>query len=94
MRRLGVLCGGLSSGRVLRDRLRWAVPQVLRAMEFGAIIWIAAVAGDDADPAAFALLAAIAFRQYDAAYRFMKGGRTPPRALGLVLGGWDGRLLG
>ena len=38
-----VLCGGLSGARVLRDRLRWAVPQLLRAIEYGAIIWIAAV---------------------------------------------------
>ena len=41
VRGLGVLCGGLSSGRLLRDRLRWAVPQLLRAIEYGAIIWIA-----------------------------------------------------
>jgi hypothetical protein len=88
-----VLCGGLSTSRVLRDRLRWAVPQLLRAIEYGGMIWIAAVASDDADPAAFALLAAIAFRHYDVAYRFAQRGATPPRALGLLLGGWDGRLL-
>jgi hypothetical protein len=88
-----VLCGGLSSARVLRDRLRWAVPQLLRAIEYGGIVWIAAVAGQDAEPAAFALLAAIAFRHYDVAYRFAQRGATPPRALGLLLGGWDGRLL-
>ncbi len=88
-----VLCGGLSSGRLLRDRLRWAVPQLLRAIELGAIIWIASATSDDADPAAFALLAAIAFRHYDVAYRYAQRGTTPPRALGLLLGGWDGRLL-
>ena len=88
-----VLCGGLSSGRLLRDRLRWAVPQLLRAIELGAIIWIASATSDDADPAAFALLLAIAFRHYDVAYRFAQRGTTPPRALGLLLGGWDGRLL-
>jgi hypothetical protein len=88
-----VLCGGLSGARVLRDRLRWAVPQLLRAIEYGAIIWIAAVAGDAADPAAFALLGAIAFRHYDVAYRFAQRSATPPRTLVLLLGGWDGRLL-
>ena len=88
-----VLCGGLSSGRPLRDRLRWAVPQLLRAIELGAIIWIASATSDDADPAAFALLLAIAFRHYDVAYRFAQRGTTPPRRLGLLLGGWDGRLL-
>jgi len=88
-----VLCGGLSSGRPLRDRLRWAVPQLLRAIELGAIIWIASATSDDADPAAFALLLAIAFRHYDVAYRFAQRGTTPPRGLGLLLGGWDGRLL-
>ena len=75
-----VLCGGLSSGRPLRDRLRWAVPQLLRAIELGAIIWIASATSDDADPAAFALLLAIAFRHYDVAYRFAQRGTTPPRA--------------
>ena len=88
-----VLCGGLSGARVLRDRLRWAVPQLLRAIEYGAIIWIASVIGDDADPAAFALLGAIAFRHYDVAYRFAQRSAMPPRTLGLLLGGWDGRLL-
>jgi hypothetical protein len=88
-----VLCGGLSSGRALRDRLRWAAPQLLRALEFGAIIWIASVASADARPAAFALMAAIAFRHYDVAYRFAQRHAVPPRALGLLLGGWDGRLL-
>jgi hypothetical protein len=88
-----VLCGGLSGARVLRDRLRWTVPQLLRAIEYGGIIWIASVASDDADPAAFALLAAIAFRHYDVAYRFAQRHATPPRGLVLLLGGWDGRLL-
>jgi hypothetical protein len=88
-----VLCGGLSSGRLLRDRLRWAVPQMLRAMEMGAIVWIASAASGDVDPAAFALLAVIAFRHYDVSYRFAQRGSTPPRTLGLALGGWDGRLV-
>ena len=88
-----VLCGGLSAGRLLRDRLRWAVPQMLRAIELGAIVWIAAVAGDGADRSAYVLLAAIAFRHYDVAYRFAQRETTPPRMLGLLLGGWDGRLL-
>jgi hypothetical protein len=66
---------------------------MLRAIELGAIVWIAAVAGDGADRSAYALLAAIAFRHYDVAYRFAQRGTTPPRMLGLLLGGWDGRLL-
>ncbi len=88
-----VLCGGLSGARELRDRLRWAVPQLLRAIEYGGIIWIASATGDAADPAAFALLGAIAFRHYDVAYRFAQRTAVPPRTLVLLLGGWDGRLL-
>ena len=48
--------GGVSSGRPLRDRLRWAVPPALRVAEYAGILWVAALAGGTAVPAAFALL--------------------------------------
>ena len=86
-----VLLAGLSSGRPLRDRLRWAVPPALRAAEYGGLLWIGAVAG--AVPAAFALLCAITFRHYDIVYRLRVRGELPPRWLNRAAGGWDGRLL-
>jgi phosphatidylglycerophosphate synthase len=86
-----VLLAGVSSGRLMRDRLRWAVPPLLRAAEYGGLLWIGALAG--AVPAAFALLSAVTFRHYDVVYRLRNRGETPPRLLNRVAGGWDGRLL-
>jgi hypothetical protein len=88
-----VLLGGLSSGRPQRDRLRWIVPPALRVAEYGGLLWIAAAAGADAVPGAFALLCAITFRHYDIVYRLRHRGVTPPLWLNRAAGGWDGRLL-
>jgi hypothetical protein len=88
-----VLLGGASSGRPLRDRLRWTVPPALRVAEYGGLLWVAAVAGGSAVPAAFALLCAITYRHYDTVYRLRQRGETTPRWLDQAAGGWDGRLL-
>jgi hypothetical protein len=89
-----VLCAGVSSARPHADSLRWLVPPLLRLIESASLIWIAAAAGPSSAPAAFALLAAVAFRQYDLVYRLRYRGVTAPRWVGDVGGGWDGRLLG
>ena len=86
-----VLLGGLSSGRPHRDRLRWAVPALVRAAEYSTLIWIAALA--DASGAALALLCALAYRHYDLVYRLRHQGVTPPDWVGNVAGGWDGRVI-
>jgi hypothetical protein len=86
-----VLLAGIACGRPLRDRMRWVVPPALRAAEYGALLWIGAVAG--ALPAAFALLCAITFRHYDIVYRLRQRGEIPPRWLNRAAGGWDGRVL-
>jgi hypothetical protein len=88
-----IVVAGISSGRPLRDWLRWVVPPALRVAEYGGLLWIAAVAGADAVPAAFALLCAITFRHYDVVYRLRQRGVAPPRWLHRAAGGWDGRLL-
>jgi hypothetical protein len=88
-----VLTAGASSSRGLHGRLRWVFPPLLRAIEYGALLWIAAVAGAAAYPAVYALLCAIAFRHYDFAYRFARRGTAPPRWLSTIGGGWDGRLI-
>jgi phosphatidylglycerophosphate synthase len=88
-----VAAGGVSAGRPLRDRLRWAVPPALRVAEYAGILWVAAIAGGTAVPAAFVLLLAITFRHYDVVYRLRHRGVTAPRWLNRAAGGWDGRLL-
>jgi hypothetical protein len=88
-----VLAGSAASGLPLTDRLRWAVPPVIRAIEYAGLLWIAAVAGGDAPAVAFALLCAIAYHHYDAVYGSRHRGRRPSRAIQYLGGGWDGRLL-
>jgi hypothetical protein len=88
-----VVMGGLSSGRPLRDRLRWAVTPTLRIVEYGGLVWVAALAGPAAMPAAFALLCAITFRHYDSFYRSRQRGDAPPGWIALAAGGWEGRLI-
>jgi hypothetical protein len=89
-----VLTGGISSGRPHTDRLRWAVPAVLRSVEYGTVLWLGALAGGSGPPAAFALLAVMTFRHYDLVYRLRYQGAPPPRWIGDLAGGWDGRLIG
>jgi hypothetical protein len=88
-----VLLGGISAGRPHSDRFAWTVPGFLRLGEYGGLIWIAANAGASTQPAAFALIAALAFRHYDLVYRPRFQGQGPPEWLGLAAGGWDGRLI-
>lgn len=78
-----VVLGGLSRGGPLeRDRFNWAVPALLRAAEYAALVWLAPAA-------ALALLVPLAFRHYDIVYR-LRYQRAAPREWG---GGWDGRLV-
>ena len=66
---------------------------MLRVLELGGILGVALISEDAAGPATFALLAAIALRHYDIAYRAAQPGVELLRAPQLLLGGWDGRLL-
>jgi phosphatidylglycerophosphate synthase len=88
-----IAVGGVSAGRPLRDRMRWAVPPALRVAEYAGILWVAALAGGSAVPGAFALLLAVTFRHYDMVYRLRHREATPPRWLNRAAGGWDGRVL-
>ncbi|MFL5844387.1 MAG: DUF5941 domain-containing protein [Solirubrobacteraceae bacterium] len=78
-----VLLGGLSrGGNTEADRFAWAIPSLLRAGEYAALIWLA--------PAAtLAVLTPLALRHYDLVYalRYRGGPPTSPT------GGWDGRLV-
>ena len=89
-----VLAGGVGERPAATDRLRWAVPPLLRAVEYGG----AAVDRRDRRrrslPAAFALLCAVAFRHYDARLpACATAASPPPRWVRLAGGGWDGRLV-
>ena len=88
-----VLVAGASSGRPHTDPLRWAVPPLLRLGEYTGILWLGALAGGSGPAAAFALLAVLAFRHYDLFYRPRFLGAAPPRWLGDLAGGWEGRLI-
>jgi Family of unknown function (DUF5941) len=87
-----VLLAGISSGRPHTDSLRWAVLPVLRLGEYGSVLWLASLAGGGS-AAAFALLAVVAFRHYDLVYRLRYQGGPPPRWVGDLGGGWEGRLV-
>jgi hypothetical protein len=88
-----LLVAGASSGARPRPRIRWAELPLLRATEYIALTWIAALEGPDAYPAAFALLAALTFRHYDLVYRLRHRGVMPAAWLNALSGGWDGRLV-
>jgi len=88
-----VLLGVISSHRPHLDRLRWLVPPALRAVEFIAITWIATLDEPLAVPAAFGLLCAVCFREYDLVYRLRHHGTAPPAAVSNLGLGWDGRIL-
>jgi hypothetical protein len=88
-----VLIAGASAGREPTERLRWAVPALLRLSEYSALLWIGALGGEDSQPAAFAFICALAFRHYDLVYRLRHQGVAPPRWIGNLALGWDGRLV-
>jgi hypothetical protein len=88
-----VLCAGVSAGRPLADPLRWAVPPLVRAAEYATLIWLASLHGASALPAAYALLAVLAFRHYDGVYRLRHRAGAGLGWVQAVAGGWDGRVL-
>lgn len=95
---LGALIYVVTSGIAVAHRmggpLDWLVPPVFRATEYGTILILAARADvPGALPAAFGLVAAVAYHHYDTVYRIRGGAGAPPRALVRSLGGHEGRTL-
>ena len=88
-----VLLGGATSGAAPADAFRWATPPLLRLAEYAGLLWIGSLAGEASQPAAFALICVLAFRHYDLVYRLRNVGTAPPRWLGDLALGWDGRLV-
>ena len=88
-----ILTVGVTSGHWPRASFHWAVPPLVRLGEYAGLIWIAAIAGDTAPAAAFALLAALAFRHYDLVYGLRHRAELPPPWLNALAAGWEGRLI-
>jgi Family of unknown function (DUF5941) len=86
-----VLFGGASAGRPA-DRFDWAVPSLLRLLEYGLLLWTAVLAHGWATRSCFALLGVLAYHHYDAVYR-LRAQSAPPAWLTVVGGGWEGRVL-
>ncbi|MEX2970322.1 DUF5941 domain-containing protein [Streptomyces sp. C184] len=92
------LCSALLSGaavsRPLKGALDWLVPPFFRAGEYVTILVLAARADvPGALPAAFGLVAAVAYHHYDTVYRIRGGTGAPPRWLVRATGGHEGRVL-
>ncbi|MFJ8189072.1 DUF5941 domain-containing protein [Streptomyces sp. NPDC096094] len=89
-----VLTSALAVARPLKGALDWLVPPFLRAAEYGTVLVLAAKADvNGALPAAFGLVAAVAYHHYDTVYRIRGDAGAPPQWLVRTIGGHEGRTL-
>lgn len=88
------LLAGAAVARPLKGALDWLVPPLFRAGEYTTILVLAARSdAPGALPAAFGLVAAVAYHHYDTVYRIRGGTGAPPRWLVRATGGAEGRIL-
>ncbi|MGA5195585.1 DUF5941 domain-containing protein [Streptomyces exfoliatus] len=88
------LLSGLAVSQPLKGALDWLLPALFRAAEYGTVLVLAARSeADQALPAAFGLVAAVAYHHYDTVYRIRGGTGAPPAWLVRVTGGHEGRTL-
>jgi uncharacterized protein DUF5941 len=90
---LFVALAAAGAPRADAGRLAWAVPPLLRLVEYAVLIRLTVLAARGAMPLCFAVLAVLAFHHYDAVYRLRYQRSAPPAWVSAVGGGWDGRLL-
>ncbi|OIJ65749.1 DUF5941 domain-containing protein [Streptomyces mangrovisoli] len=89
-----VLTSGLALARPLKGALDWLVPPLFRAAEYGTVLVLAVKADvNGALPAAFGLVAAVAYHHYDTVYRIRGNAGAPPAWLVRAIGGQEGRTL-
>ncbi|MEV3853637.1 DUF5941 domain-containing protein [Streptomyces sp. NPDC050095] len=89
-----VLLSDVAVSGPLTGALDWLVPPIFRAAEYGTILLLAAKADvNGALPAAFGLVAAVAYHHYDTVYRIRGGTGAPPHWLVRAIGGHEGRTL-
>ncbi|MFH8255914.1 DUF5941 domain-containing protein [Streptomyces roseolus] len=85
---------GIAVARPLKGALDWFVPPFFRAAEYTTVLLLAARSDvPQAVPAAFGLVAAVAYHHYDTVYRIRGGTGAPPAWLVRVTGGHEGRTL-
>ncbi|MBB4157830.1 phosphatidylglycerophosphate synthase [Streptomyces cinereoruber] len=85
---------GLAVAQPLKGALDWLVPPLFRAAEYTTVLVLAARSDSPgALPAAFGLVAAVAYHHYDTVYRIRGGTGAPPAWLVRVTGGHEGRTL-
>lgn len=85
---------GVAVAQQLKGPLDWLVPPIFRAAEYGLVLTLAARSGaPGALPAAFGLVAAVAYHHYDTVYRIRGGTGAPPHWLVRAIGGHEGRVL-
>ncbi|MFK4068473.1 DUF5941 domain-containing protein [Streptomyces sp. NPDC029674] len=91
---LYIALSGLALIMPLKAPLDWLVPPFFRAAEYCTILVLAAKAEvNGALPAAFGLVAAVAYHHYDTVYRIKGGAGAPPRWLVRAIGGQESRTL-
>ncbi|MFI2758667.1 DUF5941 domain-containing protein [Streptomyces echinatus] len=89
-----VATSGRAVARSLKGPLDWLVPPVFRAAEYCTVLILAARAEvNGALPAAFGLVAAVAYHHYDTVYRIRGDAGAPPAWLVRAIGGHEGRTL-
>lgn len=88
------LMSAIAVVRPLKGALDWLVPPVFRAAEYLTVLVLAAKADvNGVLPAAFGLVAAVAYHHYDTVYRIRGNAGAPPRWLVRATGGHEGRTL-
>ncbi|WP_262057374.1 CDP-alcohol phosphatidyltransferase family protein [Streptomyces sp. STR69] len=88
------LTAGQALSRPLKGALDWLVPPLFRAAEYCTVLVLAAKAEvNGALPAAFGLVAAVAYHHYDTVYRIRGNAGAPPAWLVRAIGGQEGRTL-
>ncbi|MGW5974838.1 DUF5941 domain-containing protein [Streptomyces sp. NPDC055186] len=91
---LYVPASALAVARPLGGALDWLVPPFFRAAEYGTVLALAANADvNGALPAAYGLVAAVAYHHYDTVYRIRGDAGAPPPWLVRAVGGHEGRTL-
>lgn len=80
--------------RPLKGALDWLIPPFFRAAEYCTVLILAAKADvNGALPAAFGLVAAVAYHHYDTVYRIRGNAGASPAWLVRAIGGHEGRTL-
>ncbi|MFD4555085.1 DUF5941 domain-containing protein [Streptomyces sp. NPDC058469] len=89
-----VVTSGLALSQPLKGSLDWLVPPLFRAAEYCTVLVLAAKAEvNGALPAAFGLVAAVAYHHYDTVYRIRGNAGASPAWLVRAIGGHEGRTL-